>query len=344
MDTKFLSSKTAEERQDRNDKRRKIENDARASHNNSPAPGPSASKGGFIQNGHDYNPVRPLPPPRPSTPAVTSTSTSTGSGLPSKPNWIAEPTADEKKNSTGGATTNGDPSAIKQNLSAAELLKKQLAAEDDEDVIEEGKDMVTEGGEAVLAGIEKVVKAVPELDSTSVLEETLESVAATPIVETTPVLPPQDEVMTSGEDIATATTVASDESMADADTSISSETRGIKRKAEDLETEEPSEEEDAVDKFLYDSILPITAKGMPAPLKLLGNNMVEQEDTVKYGFFFFFLCHFLSTLLTWVFFPLDSGNPDTRNDTIDRSLVLNLVILSSANRTLIFGLYFCCSC
>lgn len=251
---------SAEERQDRTDKRRRIDAENRQG-------------GTHMQNGHDYVPVKPTPA-RPALPPASyalpndSTLPPGPSSLPARPAWVVPPVEEAKpdiaamvgSNSSivanrkairmanlsaaemikaelaGGAVA--DSTAVKRNLSAAELLKKELAGES----VEEDTTMAEP--EKIVEIVEEAMEAVPE-----------PAVAAVEV----------DETM-----------------------GIDGEPRGHKRKADEVEEEKVEEDEDedeeAVDAFLAASLLPaVVVPGIqvPAPLKLMGNNVVEQEDTVQ---------------------------------------------------------------
>lgn len=232
-----------------------------------------------MQNGHDYVPVKATPA-RPALPPASyalpseSTLPPGPSSLPARPAWVVPPVVEEPKpdiaamvgsNSSivanrkairmanlsaaemikaelaGGAAA--DSTAVKKNLSAAELLKKELAGES----VEEDTTMAEP--EKIVEIVEEAMNAVPE-----------------PAVEE-----------------AAVAAVEVDETMG-----VDGEPRGHKRKADEVEEEKVEEDEDedeeAVDAFLAASLLPpVVVPGIqvPAPLKLMGNNVVEQEDTVQ---------------------------------------------------------------
>ncbi|KAI5480844.1 5'-3' exoribonuclease 2 [Pseudohyphozyma bogoriensis] len=258
----FRKRREAEERQDRNEKRRKIEAENRKAAENRVG-------GMHVQNGHDYVPVKPSASSRP--------------GLPAKPTWETPLSSEEKdakaKEVAGMVGSNSDivrnrgklrmanlsaaemlkaemsdapaskpedKTASSKNLSAAEALKKQLAMADDD--VEEMKE---EGA----APVEPVLLATPAI------EENTEEVATKPLVP--------------------AAEAGEDSTMAEGETSSP---RGHKRKAEEVEKDEAveaEEETDGADAFLKSAVVAPAGASVPAPLKMMGNNVVEQEDTVK---------------------------------------------------------------
>jgi len=240
----FRKRREAEERQDRNDKRRRIDDAARAEGRkprvvrDEPLAG-----GGVLTNGHDMVEVTITKPPtvQPGLPAKPDISAMVGSNA----SIVANRAALRMGNLTQADLTNAELSkdaikaadpAAKKNLSAAERLKRELAGLSAEPEAEEAK-------------ITEVVE--PEAAAKSTADE------------------PMDEAIN-----------------AEADAS-----RGIKRKAEGTPTGTPAASDAGVDDgaeaFLEAAIVPakpeLTALGTvaPPPLKHMGNNVVEQEDTVK---------------------------------------------------------------
>lgn len=222
---------TAEERQDRNEKRRKIDQQHRAN--------AELRKGGtHVQNGHDYVPVKPTPLP--------------SSGLPPKPQPAP---ADVAAMVGSNASIVANRKAIRMaNLSAAEMIKAELAGG--------GAD-----GEKNLSAAEKLKRELKG-ESGASIEEIVEE--------------------EKKEEPAAA---AEDSNMADA-APAETTPRGIKRKAGEAvsapasDTEETTEleetEDSEVDSFLSKAIVaPAEKSSKLPPLKMMGNNVVEQDDTVK---------------------------------------------------------------
>lgn len=251
----YLST-TAEERQDRTDKRRRIDAENRVG-------------GTHIQNGHDYVPVRPQAPARPDialVPAAPAGSSSLPavSGLPQRPAWVVPPAeaADsnamdvEAKEKQLAAMVGSNSSIVANrkairmaNLSAADILKAELASGDIE----------PEDSAAVKKNADAAAKLKAELLGGG-----------------------GDDPDTPMGDVAAveqALPVASE----------SEAPRGIKRKADgvvddEADAEPDDDEDESVDAFLASSLIPAPASAhtvKPPTLKLLGNNMVEQEDSVK---------------------------------------------------------------
>lgn len=226
------SPPTAEERQDRNEKRRKIDQQHRAN--------AEQRKGGtHVQNGHDYVPVKPTPLP--------------STGLPPKPVAAAAP-VDVASMVGSNASIVANRKAIRMaNLSAAEMIKAELAGggADGEKNLSAAEKLKRElKGEAGGATIEEIVEEEPAAEKEKD-DETMPDAAPT---ETTP--------------------------------------RGTKRKAGEAvsapasDTEDTTEveetEESEVDSFLSKAIVaPGEKSSKLPPLKMMGNNVVEQDDTVK---------------------------------------------------------------
>ncbi|KAL8287373.1 hypothetical protein RQP46_003825 [Phenoliferia psychrophenolica] len=263
----FRKRREAEERQDRTDKRRRIDAESRVG-------------GTHIQNGHDYVPVRPQAPARPEialVPASAAPTLPAVSGLPQRPAWVVPPAEVDanamdieakEKQLAGMVGSNSSIVANRKairmaNISAADMIKAELASGDIEpqdatavkqnlSAAEKLKAELLGGGgddDTTMNEVEKVVEAQ--------VEEAVPALNATPAVEEA--IPVEDE---------------------------GTSPRGIKRKAEGLEeeAEEDDEEDDeTVDAFLASSLIPVAVPAVikPAELKLLGNNMVEQEDSVK---------------------------------------------------------------
>ncbi|KAK4052566.1 5'-3' exoribonuclease 2 [Microbotryomycetes sp. JL221] len=268
----FRKRRETEERQDRNEKRRKIEADARKDALN--------RRGDMqLQNGHDYVPVRAALPPKPvhvETQATDGASRiqDVAGMVGSNSSIVANRRAIRMANlnaaemikaemNAGGASPPVNL-AKEKNLSAAEMLKQELKKEQDK------------GSEVE---VEDVVEAVVETETKPVEEKLQETV---------------DAAMTES-----------------AVAAASSSPRGIKRKADEAEVDDKSEptvegedvldeedqddnddeddDDDEVAAFLTEAVkgpeeVPVTMEGDASklpPLKQLGNNMVEQEDTVK---------------------------------------------------------------
>lgn len=268
MITDLLSLFSAEERQDKNDKRRRIEAEHR--------------KGGtHLQNGHDYVPVRPLSTPsRPDTPSSAGTSgyntpipphslpstssLSAGpSSLPARPAWVSDDTpAIVPKSEAELAAMVGSNSSIvanrvalrMANLSASEMIKAELAS--GAPSAGEAVTAVKKNSSAAELLKKEMMGGGDEDDLMGAVDAKLEA-TITEVV---------DDKMAGGEE--------------------EDGPRGIKRKADEaveevVVPEDDDEEDDAVSAFLTSAL--VAPVGVPAqqPLKLMGNNVVEQEDTVK---------------------------------------------------------------
>ncbi|BGO90993.1 hypothetical protein NBRC10512_002249 [Rhodotorula toruloides] len=272
----FRKRREAEERQDRAEKRRKIEREQRDQHRNGGGggnhmrfPEPTAAPE------QDYVEVNAN-----GTVAVTA---SGPAGLPAKPQWAADAAAksEEKEADKGkeAASLVGSNKSIvanrmairMANLSAADMLKAELAAGSS------SSDAKTETPAAEEDDAE--VKKEKEAEEAGKAEAERNSAAAAKL---------KAEMLASSED-----------QMADEATSP----RGTKRAAPpddgvgsqdpddalDPEVDEDDEEDaDGVNAFLKSSLLPpkpamVAGLGIaePPPLKMLGNNVVEQDDTVK---------------------------------------------------------------
>ncbi|KAM0747709.1 hypothetical protein T439DRAFT_94877 [Meredithblackwellia eburnea MCA 4105] len=255
----FRKRREAEERQDRAEKRRRIhaENQVGGTH---------------MQNGHDYVPVRPLPPSRPSEsiPLIAASSPSTAPsipGLPARPAFVVPPTADNAKEVAtlvGGSNSSivANRKAIRMaNLSAADLIKAEMASgnvairepEPVDAAKEKNASAAAKLKAELLGGIGEEEDVDVEMEESVVVEEKVEE----------PVVVEEKD----GEEITSP--------------------RGKKRKADEdgdssegPDGEETNGESDEVDSFLASAVT-TPGKVRPAPIKLLGNNMAEQEDTVK---------------------------------------------------------------
>lgn len=188
-----------------------------------------------------------LPAPPPSAP-----------GLPSKPTWV-DPAKDKEKEKEIAALVGSNASIVANrkairmaNLSAAEMIKAELAA----------------GGTDATA-------AKKNLSAAELLKREL--AGGSEEVEKEMEVEKETEKATEVEDVV--------EEMPASDASVS---KGVKRTAdevaqEDKEDDDEDEDEDEVDAFLAAALIPQLPPAVAAPLtiKLLGNNVVEQEDTVK---------------------------------------------------------------
>ncbi|KAM0789101.1 hypothetical protein ACM66B_003157 [Microbotryomycetes sp. NB124-2] len=249
----FRKRREDEERQDRNEKRRRIEANARKD--------AEAQRGGtHMQNGHEYVPVRPAAPQRP--PA----------NLPQKP----AATMDSKSRVQDVAGLVGSNSSIvanrrairMANLNAAEMIKAELSAgsntvEPVQDLAK-GKNLSAaemlkqelkkEEDKGQEVKVEDVVEAIVE-DETKQVENKVEEVVEAAMVEDATVAP------------------------------TSSSPRGVKRKADEAQVDEDAEDDDDDEEEEEEDAVAVKAPAGEAsklpPLKQVGNNMVEQEDTVK---------------------------------------------------------------
>lgn len=170
----------------------------------------------------------------------------------------------ELSNVSAGGAGDDDQAAVKKNLSAAELLKKELAGEGgEEEAVGDDVKMVDEGTAAALDDEMEVAVAVDTVTGDAA------GIAAVPGVVTETIEAPRVDA-------------AMEETSP----------RGLKRKVEEVEEpaadgakaeddeDDDDEDDDAVDAFLAASLLAPTTAQKPAPLKLMGNNVAEQEDTV----------------------------------------------------------------
>jgi 5'-3' exoribonuclease 2 len=273
---------TAEERQDRSEKRRKIERENQQSNSqrNSAQNHSQLSAGGgkTHRNGVEYVEVNA----NGSTAATSSSST----GLPSKPTWSAGEADKESEKAAApapvaitGAMVNSNASIVANrkalrlaNLSAADMIKAELAA--------------SASGEGELAvPEEKNAVEDAEKEDSKALEEEQKA---------------ENAGQAEAEKNAKAAAKLKAELLgAPATAEEETSPRGTKRPAppeapsaegdEAVEEEANDEDEDAeVNAFLTDSLLPPKPSliagldvAQPPPLKLMGNNVVEQDDTVK---------------------------------------------------------------
>jgi len=262
---------TAEERQDRAEKRRKIDRDAKDnaqanSIKSSAANHSQLGAGNTHSGGIDYVEVKPLP---------SSSSAQVGpGGLPAKPTWSVEQEQAQPKADVSSMI--GDNASIVANRRAIRMAG--LKAEDT------NHSLVLPGGGATSSGVSKEEKEEMEV------EKQAEEKGA-------------EEAKQSNADAAAALKAAMFASNDDdGDATIEEVSpRGTKRKASasaegstapgspiDEEAGE-RESEEKVNAFLADSLLPpkpATIAGVgsvvPPELKSMGNNQVEQEDTVKW--------------------------------------------------------------
>lgn len=306
--------RTAEERQDRNDKRRRIDADNRKM-------AESRTGNTHVQNGHDYVPVRPaLPPAAP--------------GLPSKPEWVAGGKKSEDVASMVGSNQSivANRKAIRMaNLSAAEMIKAEMAG-----LKKPGgeKKEVKLAKQENLSAAEKLKRELKGETEEVVEEEEEEK----PVVETEEEVKIEEEAVVEEKTGEEPAVVAEEDvkmaTAAEDETEITP--RGTKRKAVDSADASANpwdDEEEApptvdVDAFIATAVAE-PEKHKVAPLKDMGNNVVEQEDTVK--------CvpsaiARLSTIADRHLSRAGFGNLDTRSDTTDRSLVSNSAIPSSDDR------------
>lgn len=270
-------SRTAEERQDRSEKRRRIDRENQQSHSqrNSAQNHSQLSAGGgkTHRNGTEYVEVN----------ANGTTATTSSTGLPSKPTWSAGEADKEAEKAAPvavtGAMVNSNASIVANrkalrmaNLSAADMIKAELAA--------------AAGGEGELSTpAEKEAVEDAEMVDSKALEEEQKA---------------EEAGQVDAEKNAKAAAKLKAELLGGGGGEEDTSPRGTKRPAppeapsaegaEAVEEEATDADEDAeVNAFLTDSLLPPKPAELiagldvaqPPPLKLMGNNVVEQDDTVK---------------------------------------------------------------
>lgn len=216
------------------------------------------------------------------TAAVTAAPTSTApGGLPAKPQWAAdEAKKDDDKEKAAKAMTGGNKSIVQNrmalrmaNLSAAEMMKAQLAAGDD--------------AAAAAPAAEEVDD--PEMKQEQEAEEAGRAEAARNADAAAKL---KAELLASSEGDADATSPRGTKRSADVDAAEMQD-------AADADPENDEDEDEAtVNAFLESSLTapePAMVAGLnirePPPLKLMGNNVVEQDDTVKCVLAFPSRCH-----------------------------------------------------
>ncbi|GAA5825421.1 hypothetical protein JCM3770_002129 [Rhodotorula araucariae] len=273
----FRKRREAEERQDRAEKRRRIDREQQQT----PAQRAAASIQASATPAREYVEVN-------ANGSVAVTAPAAGAagpgGLPAKPQWAADEAqkasaaADDeqkKKAAVAAAMTGGNKSIVQNrmalrmaNLSAAEMMKAQLAAGDAAPAADDAsaKDADVDGPE---------MQKEQEAEEAGRAEAVRNAEAAAKL---------KAELLASSE--------------GDAEMAATSP-RGTKRTAsvDAAETQESTDadpeigEDDTeatVNAFLESSLLPpkpAMVAGLnisePPPLKLMGNNVVEQDDTVK---------------------------------------------------------------
>jgi hypothetical protein len=267
----FLSFFSAEERQDRAEKRRKIDRDARDnaqanSIKSSAANHSQLSAGNTHSGGIDYVEVKPLP---------SSAATPSGpGGLPAKPTWAVEA---QPPTDVSGMV--GDNASIVANRRAIRMAG--LKASDTKHSLELTAPGVTTGGGESASTTTQVSK---EDEKEMAIEKEAEEKGV------------EDAKKSNASAAAALKASLLAGSLDDDDEDTITSPRGTKRKAASSSgdatplDEEAGEQEsdDKVNAFLKDSLLPptpATVAGLgaqvPPELKPMGNNVVEQEDTVK---------------------------------------------------------------
>ncbi|GAA5941721.1 ssRNA exonuclease RAT1 [Sporobolomyces koalae] len=264
----FRKRREAEERQDRAEKRRKIDRDARdsAQANSIKSSAQNHSQlgaGNTHSGGIDYVQVQPL--------AQTSSTTTTGpGGLPHKPSWSVDQQPQEKKSDVSRLVNdNASIVANRKAIRMAGMMAKDTnhslslptgTTQDDQ------KEMQVEK-EAEEKGLEQAHKS--NASAAAALKAAMLSTSDDEVKPAPEEESPRGTKRKASADPVTATTSSSTETPVD---------------------EEPGEQEsdDKVNAFLADSLLPPTpakvaglGAQVPPELKPMGNNVVEQEDVVK---------------------------------------------------------------
>ncbi|GAA5868758.1 hypothetical protein JCM3774_003881 [Rhodotorula dairenensis] len=253
----FRKRREAEERQDRAEKRRRVdrENQQTTSQRSSAGNHAQLSQGGgqTHRNGVEYVEVN----------ANGSTAASSASNLPARP--AAEESGTPAKSAASMVGSNKSIVANRMalrmaNLSAADMLKAELAGESVAPSVD-ASDSETELAQEQQA--EEAGRAEAEKNSAAAAKLKAELLAT----ET-----PEDE--TSPRGMKRPAAVAVDDESVDS--------------AFDQEAGDDDDEDANVNAFLQDSLVPpkpAMVAGLnieqPPPLKLLGNNVVEQDDAVK---------------------------------------------------------------
>lgn len=284
---------SAEERQDRAEKRRKIDREARdnaqANSIKSSAANHSQLGAGHTHSGGvDYVEVKPLAAT--AAAAVPSASAATSGGLPAKPTWSVAATTAEPEANKDVSSLVGDNASIVANRRAIRMAG--LKASDTNHSLS----LTTPGGAGTggAGAVNKPDETRDEDDEMKAEKEAEEKGL--------------EDAKQSNASAAAALKAAllagsldgddddGDKKIDGDDAAESTSPRGTKRKASSTpggETpidEEAGEREsdDKVNAFLADSLLPptpATVAGLgaqvPPELKSMGNNVVEQEDTVK---------------------------------------------------------------
>lgn len=205
-----------------------------------------------MQGGHDYVPVKPLAPSRPETPLAPhslpsdSTLNAGPTSLPARPAWVIPP-ADEP---LSGPTPTDLAKMVESNSSIVANRKALRMAN------LSAADMI------------KAELAAPPLDNKKNLS------AAEKL---------KRELKGEVFDMDTGADGKTEEAESAAVELEEEAPHGIKRKIEEIEEVVAEEEdaEDGVDAFLSSAVATPVAVPAQAPLKQMGNGVVEQEDTVK---------------------------------------------------------------
>jgi 5'-3' exoribonuclease 2 len=255
----------AEERQDKGDKRRRIEAEHRTG-------------GTHLQNGHDYVSVQKLPVPHsagPILPHVLPASSSLAAGpssLPARPSWVATPEDPVIKLEQIASMVGGSNSSIvanrvairMANLNAAQMLKAEL----------DGSSMIATPVVVDKTAVASNMSAAERLrlemmggvESSSEVTEVEDVVKVEDVVE----LSPAGVKRKAEEDLVK-------EVVEGVDVEVAIE-------ADEEDDEEDESEEDAPVGAILPVVLPGGHAGTPQ-LVLMGNNVAEQEDIVKYVLF-----------------------------------------------------------
>ncbi|GAA5956490.1 hypothetical protein JCM3765_003461 [Sporobolomyces pararoseus] len=275
----FRKRREAEERQDRAEKRRKIDREARDnaqanSIKSSAANHSQLGAGNTHSGGVDYVQVKPLP---------SATATSGGpSGLPPKPTWAVEQQTDKKPPQDVSGMV-GDNASIVANRRAIRMAG--LKASDTNHSLE-----LTAAGSSATAGgggngsevskeEEKEMEVEKEAEEKGLEEAKKSNASAAAALKAALLAGSIDE---EEKEDPTTTSPRGTKRKAPSSSSTSGEQTPLDEEAGERESD------DKVNAFLADSLLPptpATVAGLgaqvPPELKPLGNNVVEQEDTVK---------------------------------------------------------------
>ncbi|KNZ57980.1 hypothetical protein VP01_2023g2 [Puccinia sorghi] len=271
----FRRRREAEERQDQSAKRRKIDNDSQQAHTQS---SPSTTQP--LPSSHQGTPSNLNLPPKPAFPSgnIGQTTQSAIPGLGTT-SFSMLSNADIVKNRFIIRTANMD---------AAAMLKAELS----------GKLELPKSA----AGVQDSPKTSLETSDATQVEPNTSLEAQGPSDAKPPTPEPAHSKPPDAGNSESADTINGDDSSRDAarpglpdeesDLTITSAAPAQKRKAEELESVQPvigtiedsvvlSEDEDEEETPGDVSVFVPGEPSRPGPLKMLGNNMVEQEDTVK---------------------------------------------------------------